>query len=202
MHGEESLLGCEVTNSEQVVEAINAFFTHLMVPLYAIGIPIHAICITGNHDRVSKHKTFQKRGRENMSFIIYRMLETMSTLTGMKNITFDIPDGIYTTYDIYGDTALYEHGDEAGKTKSKMEERISKRQKQMKSLIAFFRLGHWHEYAMYERGRIVTNGSVCGSDDYSDAHGFDTTACQALNFYCPTTRRPSSFYKSFPIYLD
>jgi hypothetical protein len=201
MHGEESLLGCEITNSEQVVESVKLLFDELLVPLYKLGIPIHVPCLVGNHDRWAKAKTYQSRGRESMSFIIYKMLEQMCDLVGME-ITFDIPDGIYTTTKIYDDLILYEHGDECGKTKEAMEARIGKRQKQMKELVTFFRLGHWHELAIFERGRIIINGSICGADDYSDAHGFDTVACQVLNFYCKTSRRPNSYYQTFPIYLD
>jgi len=120
----------------------------------------------------------------------------------MKGITFDITEGVYATYDIYGDLVLIEHGDASGKTKDSMESTISKRQKQLSSVVTFFRLAHWHENSSFERGRIIVNGSICGADSYSDTLGFDTQACQVLNFYCPSDRRPNSFYKSFAMYLD
>jgi hypothetical protein len=123
-------------------------------------------------------------------------------IVGIKNVKFDIAEGLYTTYKIYGDLYLIEHGDEAGGTIGKLESQFGKRQRQLGCIITGIRVGHWHTGAVLERGRVIINGSVCGSDDYSEARGYDTQAMQLLNFYCKTKKRPTTFYKSFSIYLD
>ena len=126
----------------------------------------------------------------------------MTAQAGYKNVTFDIPKGPYALVNIYGNTALYEHYDNSkGNTRNALEALMMKRQKQAKEVISFMRGGHYHESTMFGRGTIIVNGSVPGQDSYANVLGFDSEATQTINFYVETTRRPTCFYASFPVYL-
>ena len=200
MHGEESRAGCEYGNARQVVTAIDILSKELIIPLAIQGIPLDIIGIAGNHDRSTKSKTYVDRGEEFYTFIIYNGLKNITESLGL-DVNYKIPKETYCIYDIYQSSILYEHGDEVkGNSKAAFETHIAKRQKQFSRLLDGLRIGHWHEYSVLDRGRIIVNGSLCGGDGYADTHGYATEAMQVLNFYCPSDR-PTSFYKSFPIYL-
>ena len=74
-HGIESRRASEFGNSEQVVVAVKSLFEDYFVPIASTGIPMTVVCITGNHDREDLHQTFQDPGRENLTWIIYKMLQ-------------------------------------------------------------------------------------------------------------------------------
>lgn len=201
MHKEESRAGCEYGNARQVTTAIDILTKHLIIPVSQSGIPIDVLAIPGNHDRETTYKTYVNRGEEFLSHIIYNGIKSITDALGL-DVTYQITDGTFIVYDIYGSKVLYEHGDEIkGTDRRSFETHIAKRQKQLGCLIDFIRSGHIHEYTMYDRGRSIINGCLCGADGYSDIHGFNTHAIQVLNFYCPSDR-PTSFYKTFGIYLD
>ena len=83
-----------------------------------------------------------------------------------------------------------------------LENLLSNRQTQEKIIVDFMRIGHWHEYQVYGRGRIIITESLTGEDSYSNTKGYDSHAGQTLNFYVQTDKRPNCFYKSFPIYIE
>jgi hypothetical protein len=203
MHGVESVVGCEFSNSRQVVEAVKVFFKHLITPLAHLNIPMFVPCVTGNHDRPTPDKTYHKRGEQHLTFIIYTMLEMMCTQAGYKHIKFEISRDNHVLGEIYGDHILWEHFDLLRSFNLKgLENHLRDRQNQLGVIIQFMRGGHYHQYLCSGRGRIIVNESVCGSDDYSDALGFDSHSGQTINYYIKNKTRPNSFYKSFPVYLN
>lgn len=202
MHEVESAKGCEFGNSRQIEEAINLLFDKVILPIASTGEKILIPCVTGNHDRTETYRTFHYPGEENITWIIYKMLERMAKAHKLHNVQFFIPKGPYQLIKIYNNVAMYEHGDNAkAKTEPALEALISKRQAQSSAVIDFLRVGHWHSYACYGRGRIIVNDAVPGADSYSQVLGFNSHAGQTLNFYIQTNERPSCFYSSFPIYL-
>lgn len=202
MHGMESALSCEFANSEQMVSAIDSLFNDVILPIASTGVKITIPCITGNHDRHDPKKTYNKPGLNNLSFVVYKGLEMLSKVAGLKNVSFIIPEDSYTILDIYGSNVLYEHGDELVNTsKNTILTHMEKRGRQAKKQISMSRWGHWHEYVCYDRGAIIINESVCGQDSYAKVKGYDSTAGQTINFYVNTDSRPTSFYYSFPVYL-
>jgi hypothetical protein len=202
MHGLESAAGCEVGNEEQIRAAIESLFYDVILPLAATGIQIDIPAVTGNHDRTEEHRTYVNPGKENVTWVIYNMLRMLSEAHGLKNVNFYIPEGSFVVLDIYGSTTLYEHGDNCkGTDRKTLKSWMADRGKQIGKIIDFFRLGHFHEYVMYGRGEIIANESVPGPDSYSDVKGYNSQAGQTLNYYIETKERPTSFFKSFPIYL-
>lgn len=204
MHGVESMRGCEFDNARQMFEAINSILEDCLIPLAKTGMTIHIPAVTGNHDRTETHKTYHNAGETNLTYTIYKSLELFCQKMGLKNVTFEIPIGLYQLVEIYGDVVCYDHGDAdgiKGGSKASFESRITNLQNQSGKIIKFYRCGHWHESFMFGRGRIIVNESLPGADSYSKAKGFNSHAGQTLNFYVETSERPDCFYQTFPIYL-
>lgn len=203
-HGIESRRASEYGNSEQVVNSVKSLFEDYFVPIASTGIPMTVVCVTGNHDREDEHQTYQDPGRENLTWIIYKMLEKMCQLAGFNHIHFIIPDGVFHVLNIYGSPVLYEHGNfiKGGVNRKACESHISKRSKQIGQLIRFARFGHFHEKTMFGRGRVIVNASLPGQDSYSEINGYDSEASQTINYYIQTEDRPDPFYHSFPVCLE
>lgn len=202
MHGLESASGCEFGNSQQVQAAITSLFHDVIVPIAKTGVKIDVPAVTGNHDRTEHSRTMQEPGVNNLTWIIYKALEEMSAIAGLKNVKFTIPTGSYVIFDIYKNKALYEHGDNTkSSAKRSFEALMEQRGRQNNVSLDFGRFGHYHEYACYDRGRIIVNESVCGQDSFAEVKGYNSHAGQTINFYVDTKNRPNSFYYSFPVAL-
>lgn len=202
MHGMESMLGCEFGNSRQVQEAIESLFYDFILPVSELGIEMVVPCVPGNHDRYDPSKTMNKPGVNNLSWIIYKMVESLAAAHKLKNVKFDVTEDSYVVHSIYGSNVLYEHGDELKNVqKATILNHLEKRGRQVNKQIHMGRFGHWHEYVCFNRGQAIVNESVCGQDSYAKIKGFASTAGQTINFYVDTKNRPTSFYYSFPVYL-
>lgn len=202
-HGKESAKGCEFSTSRQVQEAINSLFNDLILPIAMTGIKVDIPCVTGNHDRIDKDKTYVKPGEDNLTYIIYKTLELLCQQSGLKNVTFHISSGLHTHLEVYGNIILWEHGDELKNiNRDTMANQMNKRQAQIGKVIHFFRVGHFHEPVSYGQGRMMVNGSVPGQDDYAESKGFWSEPLQLLNYYVETNKRNTCFFRSFPIYLQ
>ena len=202
MHGLESARSCEFGNPRQVQEAIESLFYDLILPVANMGIKTTIPAVTGNHDRTDTKKTYSNPGENHLSWIIYKMLESLSSAHKLKNVEFIIPKSGHTVLDIYGSNVLYEHGDELkGTNKDVVLKHLEKRGRQVNKQIHMGRFGHWHEYVCIDRGRVIINESVCGQDSYALEKGYDSTSGQTINFYVETDNRPTSFYYSFPVFL-
>lgn len=204
MHGTESALGCEFGNSKQVQEATDALFDLVILPIAMTGKKIHIPAVAGNHDRTEKNRTFNYPGENYVTWIIYNTLKKYCELSGLKNITFDVPVDSYTTYDLFGKhTILYEHLDNVGSpTKAALDTLIKKRERQINKRIAMLRGGHWHEYLCIDRGRVIINESACGQDSFAKVKGYASTAGQVINFYVDDDNLPNGFLYSFPVCLE
>ena len=202
-HGKESAKGCEFSTSRQIQEAIESIFKDLILPIAMTGIKIHIPCVTGNHDRIDKNKTYVNPGEDNLTHILYKTLKLLCEVQGLKNVTFDIVTRLYTHVEIYGNVVIYEHGDELKNlNRDTMANMMSKRGVQIGKVANFYRVGHFHEPVVYGQGRMMVNGSVPGQDTYAESKGFWSEALQVLNYYVETKKRNTCFFRSFPIYLQ
>jgi predicted phosphodiesterase len=203
MHGLESAVGCEFGNAQQVQAAITSLYNDVILPIAKTGIKIDVPCVTGNHDRSDTSRTMNDPGVNNLTWIIYNSLAEMCKIAGLKSVKFEITKGSYIIIDIYGNKSLLEHGDNCRSPgKKSFETLMEQRGRQNNTTIHFGRFGHWHEYAVYDRGRIIVNESVCGMDSYAEVKGYDSKAGQTINFYVATKNRPNCFYHSFPVDLS
>lgn len=203
MHGLESAVGCEFGNAQQVQSAITSLYYDVLLPIAKTGIKVDVPCVTGNHDRSETGRTMNDPGLNNLTWIIYTSLEEMCRIAGLTNVKFEIAKGSYLIIDIYGNKSLLEHGDNCKSNgKKSFESLMEQRGRQNNTTIHFGRFGHWHEYAVFDRGRIIVNESVCGMDSYAEVKGYDSKAGQTINYYVATKNRPNCFYHSFPVDLS
>ena len=141
-------------------------------------------------------------GDDNLTYIIYNTLALLCKQTQITNATFTIARGVYLVSKIFDDHVLYIHGDHTkALTRVAMEAEMMKRAAQTKTVLSFMRFGHYHEYTVFGRGKIIGNGSLPGQDGYSDTKGFDSEAVLVINSYVKNDSRPTSFYRTFPVYL-
>ncbi len=202
MHGLESAVGCEFGNSQQVQSAITSLYYDLIKPIAETGVEVFVPCVSGNHDRYETHRTMNDPGLNNLTWIIYQSLSEYCKIAGLKNTTFEISRGSYIIGKIYNNNILWEHGDNSkANNKRGFESLMEQRARQNNVTLHFGRFGHFHEFACFDRGRIIVNESVCGQDSYAHVKGFNTSAGQTINYYVMTNDRPTCFYYSFPVYL-
>jgi hypothetical protein len=201
MHGAESLAGCEFQNPEQVRWVIELLFDEVFSPLAATGIPIHVICVAGNHGRQEVHKTYQLPGKNSLEWVCHHALRLLCAQAGFE-MTWDIPEGVYAMYSYYGTPILFEHGDSMkGYSREAVTKHLAARSNQAGILFHGIRYGHVHTYSCVEEGKIISNASLCGQDSYSEVNGWNSTPGQVINFYVKTKNRPISFYHSFLVQL-
>ena len=204
MHGSESSIGCEFGNSVQMQQAIDCLFDLVFLPLAMTGINIHVPAVAGNHDRTEKNRTYNNPGENYVTWVIYNSLKRYCQLSGLKNITFDIPVDSYTTYDLFGKhTMLFEHLDNiSSPTKKICEVLMKKRGDQTGKVVKMLRGGHWHEYVCFDRGKIIINESGCGQDSFAKVKGYVSRAGQTINFYVDDDSMPNGFLYSYPVNLE
>jgi hypothetical protein len=203
MHGKESAVNCEFGNAEQVRQAIELLFLEVLVPVANTGRKITVVGIAGNHDRDEEKPTFNDPGKASLTWVIYQMLKLLCDRQGYTNMTWNIPEGVYTTLDIYGDTILYEHGDRVKGTNDKKSflANMVKRSGQVGKVIKGMRIGHWHEFNCLDNGAVIVNGSVPGQDSYADVNGYNSLPGQAITYYVKTKNRDNAYYYSFLVQL-
>jgi predicted phosphodiesterase len=203
MHGLESAVGCEFGNAQQCQAAITSLFNDVILPIARTGVKIDVPCVTGNHDRTEHSRTMNDPGLNNMTWIIYTSLQELCKTAGLTNVSFEIAKGSYIIGKVYENNILWEHGDNCkSPAKRSFEGLMEQRGRQNNVTVHFGRFGHWHEYAVFDRGRIIVNESVCGMDSYAEVKGFDSKAGQTINFYVETKNRPNCFYHSFAVDLS
>lgn len=201
MHGIESMRGCEFANPEQIRFAIELFLEEILLPLAALGIPADVLCVTGNHSREGEKKTYQQPGKNSFTWVIFHALKLLCDRAGLSHLKWTIPEGPYTVYQVYGTNILLEHGDNFGGDKKAFLGHMAKRSAQLGILIMGIRVGHWHSASVYDNGRVVVNGSVCGGDSFADVLGFTSIPMQMVTFYVRTENRDTPYYYSLPVYL-
>lgn len=204
MHGLESATGSEFGNAEQVQLAITSLFEDLLVPLAKLGVPITIPCIPGNHDRTHKEKTYNKIGRNYLSWVIYNTLQQLCQVAKLNHVTFEIAEESYVILDVYGDRILYHHGDLANRGVG--QSRLKNFRRDVEDQVGFkidgSRSGHTHEYVVYGRGVDIVNGCLCGQDSYALNMGYSTEASQTINSYVKSKSRRTQFYNSFAPSLE
>lgn len=202
-HDLASAVTCEEVTPVQMVWAIDAILEDMILPLASLNIPIEVVCIPGNHDRLTKKQPMHKPGKESLSYVIYHTLKRMTEMLKLKHVKWDIAERSFTIKNIFQNKVLYEHGYNKMSTKQdSCESKIADRQKQAGIVIDFLRFGNFHEIVMYGNGRSICGGSLIGPDGYSTELGYASSACQVICLYVATERRPTTFYRMFPVYLN
>lgn len=192
--------------AEQMHNALVAIFEFVIEPLARLGIPFEVACVTGNHDHDDHGLMMYKPGREQLSFPLYHSLAYITKRAGYTWVTFDIPEGCFTTVDFYGQTALYEHGVGVSVTEASMKAHKIKRAEQVGKHLTYFRMGDKHNVSSFNAGQYVVNGAFFGTDrkgeEYSGIAGFSGLPAQWIGFHVPRKDSRFTLYDSFCIQLD
>ena len=196
-HGLASAITCEDTTEVQTAQAIDMLFWEIIKPIAELGYPIEIPAVPGNHDRTSKERKVYRPGEESVTHVIYRCLEMLCRTTGLNNVTWTISKESYIVSEIFGKKVLYSHGVGTKLTPRGIEDSINDRQTQLRSIIDFYRFGHWHSYNQFGRGRAICNATLVSGDGYSDELGYAGEAGQTISLYVETTRRKTPFYWSY-----
>jgi hypothetical protein len=184
-HGVQSATSTDSGLAEQMANAIECMWKHLLHPLGSLNIPVEVICIAGNHGS-SNHvgMDMYKAGLYSYDYPIYKALEGYCKAAGWNHVRFIIPEGCFAYTEIYGRTAVYEHGYFNSCTEKSLTEQKSKRGRQIKRHIEYFRCGDLHHICDYNNGQEVVNGAFFGVDnegvEYSGILGFNSVPAQKM----------------------
>lgn len=192
-HGVQSATACDTGLAEQIHDAIEGIWKHVLLPLASLGVPVDVMCVTGNHGS-SQHKGMDsfKAGRFSYDFVIHKTLESFCKLKGLDNITFHIPDGTFGSLEIYGKHAIYEHGYANPFSEKGMTDQMRKRGSQLKVHPSYWRQGDKHHHACFGQGELVLNAAFFGIEqegiEYSGILGFDSIPSQTIMFHVDDNR--------------
>lgn len=192
--------------AEQMYDAMEAILTLVIEPLARLGVPMDIIGVTGNHDHDDHGIMMFQPGKQQLSWPLYKGLELICRKAGYLHINWIIPEGSYTTYDIYGQTVLYEHGVGVAVTESAMKAHKIKRAEQEKKHLAYFRMGDKHTVTSFNSGQMVVNGAFFGASaggtEYSGIAGFSSVPAQWMGFHVPREDNRMTLYDNFTIQFD
>ncbi|WP_321875666.1 hypothetical protein [Burkholderia cenocepacia] len=202
---DNSARATDTGTAQQIHDATVGIFEFILKPLAQLGIQLDVPCVTGNHDWDGHGITQFRPGREQLSYPLYKALELLCQTARMGHVRFDIPDGVFTTAHIYGQTVLYEHGVGVSVTEQAMKAHKIKRSEQLGKYITFFRMGDKHNVCSFNSGQYVVNGAFFGSDnegvEYSSIAGFSSVPAQWMGFHTPRDDSRFTLYDSFVIQL-
>lgn len=139
---------------------------------------VHVSGVVGNHGRVTKKPRAKKRVRDNIDWLIYKLL--MRDFRTDGRVTWQIPESADCMVKIYDTNFLMTHGDQfrggsgiAGALSPLMlgQHRKARRNMIVDKPFDHLVMGHWH---MYWAGRgLLVNGSTKGIDEYAYQGNFD-----------------------------
>jgi len=147
--------------------------SQMLSELLTVFPTIHCTCVVGNHGRMTK-KVSYKGKYVNWDYIVYQTIALM--MMNNPRITFDIPKSFWTIIKTGGRKQLVLHGDNIRSWQNtpwygiqraayKLMELLASREQYFDDIL----MGHFHSLGIIPRtkGRIVLNGSVIGSNEYS-----------------------------------
>lgn len=191
-HGVQSAISTDTGLAEQMADAIESVWWSVLAPLVELGIPMEFVGIQGNHGS-SEHKGMDmfKAGRYGYDYTIYKTWATMCKLVGADHVTFNIPEGHFTTYEIYGKLTVAEHGYGHNCTEVGMNKHKDKRATNLKRYVDRYVCGDMHHVCLYDNSNLCVNGAFFGigydAIEYSAILGFHAVPAQIVNIHRPIT---------------
>lgn len=193
---------------EQMRGFVECFYKDVMLPISAAGYKTIYHCVTGNHENPMGGLNMFYPGREHLSWTMYNYLKLLAEASGMTNVLFDIAEGAFLHYDIYGKTMVCEHGVKIGANEASMAGKVNMRSRQIKKHVSYFRMGDKHHVARFNNDAYVVNGAFFGADErgveYSGIVGYYAPAAQVVFFHVPRKKDDprTTIYDSFVIQLQ
>lgn len=190
-HGQQSAYSTDTSNAQQLSNAIDLIWNKVVKPLVDLNIPMHILGVAGNHGSdAAKGFDMYKAGLYTYDLVIYKTLEQFINLYGANHVTIDIPEGCFTTYEIYGNKYLYEHGYFNSATEKSMMDHKKKRMDNLKDYLHGYRCGDMHHVCLFDCSNLVVNGAFFGIEmeggEYSGILGFNSIPAQVVMVHSPS----------------
>lgn len=196
----------DIGTAEQISLAIEYLYEYILKPLNALGIQMDVIAVTGNHDHDEHGLNMFKPGVNHLSYPLYTALKKLTEVTGMQNISWDIPEGMHTAVQIYGSNILYEHGVGVKVSEEALFKRMSERSYQVGKHFSMIRIGDKHTVSLFKGGELCVNGAFFGTDktgsEFSSILGFSNRPMQVMFSHVPRKDSRSTLFENFCIQLD
>lgn len=174
------------TNDLQEIGSVKACSEFLIAGLNMLRtafpkIPIHVVCIPGNHGRTTKKMEHKNYALESYDTLIGWTLEVHARAMGWENITFSAPASGDALLDIYGWKFLVTHGDKIGSrggtgmigpaaTATRGFQKVRAEYAKAGDNIDWVLIGHFHSQMELEGG--IVNGSIIGYNEYAKSGRF------------------------------
>ncbi len=192
-HGVQSTASTDTSNAEQMANCIEESWFSILSPIFSLCIPVEFVGVSGNHGS-SEHKGMDmfKAGRYGMDYTLYRTWENMCKIAGYTNVVFNLPEGHFATYEIYGRLTVAEHGYNCkGSSENAMIALRNKRATNLQRYVHRLVIGDMHHYCNYDNGNLQVNGAAFGvafdAIEYSGIMGFHAIPAQIVNVHEPVT---------------
>ena len=179
----------EQTNDGTVMQQMLDLFEHLQRALLELADEfgkVHVPAVTGNHGRSNKKWQAKQRAALSYEWLMYQFLQR--ALAGDDRISFQVPDGPDTSFELQGTKYRLTHGDAFKSSDSVIGPvgpitrgtlKRSRMALAMSQPFDHLLLGHWHQ--LIWGSNFIVNGSLKGYDEYSMSYSFTPEPpCQAL----------------------
>jgi len=189
-HGLQSAYSTDTSNAQQLSNATSLIWKEVLEPLVELGIPLTVVGVAGNHGAdAGKGFDMYKAGLYTFDYVIYQSLKLLCEAVNAHHVDFNIPEGCFATYEIYGNTYLAEHGYFNQCTEKSMTDHKKKRMDNLKEYLHGYRCGDMHHVCIYDSGNLVVNGSFFGIEregaEYSGILGFNAVPAQVVMIHEP-----------------
>ena len=189
-HGLQSAYSTDTSNAQQLANATSLIWKEVLEPLISLQIPITVVGVAGNHGAdAGKGFDMYKAGLYTYDYVIYQSLKLLCEAVGVNHVEFNIPEGCFATYDIYGNKYLAEHGYFNKCTENSMIDHKKKRMDNIKEYLHGYRCGDMHHVCLYDSSNLVVNGSFFGIEregaEYSGILGFNAVPAQVVMIHKP-----------------
>ena len=192
-HGVQSTASTDTSNAEQMANCIEEAWFSILSPVFSLGIPVEFVGVSGNHGS-SEHKGMDmfKAGRYGMDYTLYRTWANMCKIAGFDHVYFNLPEGHFATYEIYGRLTVAEHGYNCkGSSENAMIALRNKRATNLQKYVHRVVIGDMHHYCNYDNGNLQINGAAFGvafdAIEYSGIMGFHAVPAQIVNIHEPVS---------------
>ena len=192
-HGVQSTASTDTSNAEQIANCIEKVWFNILAPLVSLNIPLDFVGVCGNHGS-NDHKGMDmfKAGRYCIDYTLYRTWENMCKIIKAGHVTFNLPEGHFATYSIYGKLTVAEHGYQCkGSSENAMIALRNKRSTNLQQFVHRLLVGDMHHYCNYDNANLQVNGSAFGvafdAIEYSGIMGFHAVPVQIVNIHEPVS---------------
>lgn len=168
------------TNEATVLDSVQHWLDHLQALVGNLADEfgqVHVYGVVGNHGRMTRKPRAKLRARDNLDWLLYRLLAR--DFKADDRVTFTVPDAPDVRVDVCGTRFLFTHGDQfrggsgiAGMLSPLMLGRHRKGQREtaLGEPFDWMVMGHWHQYAVVQG--VIVNGSTKAYDEWAFQNNF------------------------------